>query len=120
LIATFITPPENQETLVAFYKRVHPTVYGWKQIARLVPELSEVRDLSGNCFDWLMGVILVYGCLFGIGKLVFQQWLTGIALLVLAGIAGYLIFWDLSRRGWSALSGANAALNPKIRAGASL
>jgi Na+/proline symporter len=112
LIATFITPPENEQTLVAFYKRVHPTVYGWKQIARLVPELSEIRDLSGNCFDWLMGVILVYGCLFGIGKLVFQEWLTGVALLLIAALAGYLIFWDLSRRGWSALSGASGATSP--------
>jgi hypothetical protein len=52
-----------------------------------------------------MGIILVYGCLFGIGKLVFAQWLQGAALLVVAAIAGYLIFWDLSRRGWETLSG---------------
>jgi hypothetical protein len=52
-----------------------------------------------------MGVILVYGCLFGIGKLVFQQWGQGILLLALAAVAGYLIFWDLSRRGWETLSG---------------
>jgi hypothetical protein len=43
--------------------------------------------------------------LFGIGKLVFAQWLQGAALLIVAAIAGYLIFWDLSRRGWETLSG---------------
>jgi len=26
-------------------------------------------------------------------------------LLLLAAVAGYLIFWDLSRRGWATLSG---------------
>ena len=56
-----------------------------------------------------MGVILVYGCLFGIGKLVFQQWAWGALLLIIAGLAGYLIFWDLSRRGWATLSGTEAA-----------
>ncbi len=55
LIATFITEPESQQTLIAFYKRVHPTVYGWKHIARLVPELPEVRDVASNAFNWVMG-----------------------------------------------------------------
>jgi solute:Na+ symporter, SSS family len=105
LIATFITRPESDATLTSFYRRVHPTVYGWKRIAKLVPELPEVRDVAANAFDWIMGIILVYGCLFGIGKLVFAQWLQGAALLIVAAIAGYLIFWDLSRRGWETLSG---------------
>lgn len=105
LVVTFLTRAESNETLVSFYRRVHPTVYGWKRIAKLAPELPEVKDVAGNAFNWLMGVILVYGCLFGIGKLVFQQWGQGILLLALAAIAGYLIFWDLSRRGWETLSG---------------
>ena len=105
LVVTFLTREESNETLVAFYRRVHPTVYGWKRVAKLAPELPEVKDVAGNAFNWLMGVILVYGCLFGIGKLVFQQWGQGILLLALAAVAGYLIFWDLSRRGWETLSG---------------
>jgi SSS family solute:Na+ symporter len=107
LIATFVTQPESQQTLIAFYKRVHPTVYGWKHIALLVPELPEVRDVASNAFNWVMGCVLVYGCLFGIGKLVFQQWFWGIFLLLIAAVAGYLIFWDLSRRGWATLSGTS-------------
>jgi SSS family solute:Na+ symporter len=97
---------------VAFYRRVLPTVYGWKHIAKLAPDLPEVRDVSSNAFNWVMGVILVYGCLFGIGKLIFQQWFWGAVLLVVAGIAGYLIFWDLSRRGWATLSGTEVGASP--------
>ena len=110
LIVTFATEPESEQTLVAFYRRVHPTVYGWKHVAKLVTELPEVRDLSSNAFDWVMGVVLVYGCLFGIGKLVFQQWVWGALLLLIAGLAGYLIFWDLSRRGWATWSGTEVAV----------
>ena len=108
---TFLTRSESEQTLVAFYRRVHPSVYGWKHVAKLAPELSEVRDFSSNAFDWVLGVVLVYGCLFGIGKLVFQQWASGMLLLTLAGLAGYLIFWDLSRRGWATLSGNDPTIS---------
>ncbi len=114
LLATFLTRAESNATLVAFYRRVHPTVYGWRPIAKLAPELPEVKDVAGNAFNWFMGVVLVYGCLFGIGKLVFQQWGQGILLLAVAGVAGYLIFWDLSRRGWETLSGKQTETHTQV------
>jgi len=113
VLVTFITSAESNETLTAFYRRVHPTVYGWQRIAKLVPELPPVKDVASNAFNWLMGVILVYGCLFGIGKLVFEQWGQGMLLLGMAAVAGYLIFWDLSRRGWETLSGKDIAQSPQ-------
>jgi hypothetical protein len=114
LVVTFLTPAESDATLTSFYRRVHPTVYGWKRVAKLVPELPEVRDVAGNAFSWLMGVLLVYGCLFGIGKLIFGDWLSGFLLLAMAAVSGYLIFWDLSRRGWQTFSGGDVKAAPEI------
>jgi Na+/proline symporter len=105
IVATFVTAPESRDTLLKFYRRVHPTVYGWKPIAALAPDMPQVRDVSNNAFDWLMGCILVYGSLFGIGKIIFGEVMLGVAMIVVAAIAGYMIFWDLSRRGWSTFSG---------------
>jgi hypothetical protein len=105
IAATFLTPAESDEKLLAFYRRVRPTVHGWKRIAALAPEIPQVRDIGSNAFDWLMGCVLVYGTLFGIGKIIFGEIAVGLLLLAIAAVAGYLIFWDLSRRGWQALSG---------------
>jgi SSS family solute:Na+ symporter len=106
LATTLLTRPESDERLLKFYRRVQPTIHGWKRIALLAPEIKPVRDFGANTFDWIMGCTLVYCCMFGIGELVLQAWLTGFALLAIAGVAGYLIYWSLSRRGWETLSGA--------------
>jgi hypothetical protein len=68
-----------------------------------------VKDFRANAFDTIMGCILVYGTLFGIGKLIFGAWLVASFLLAAAAIAGYLIWWDLSRRGWETLSGTTTS-----------
>ncbi len=105
LVTTLLTNPEADERLLRFYRRVQPTIHGWKRIAALAPEIKPVRDLGANAFDWLMGCTLVYCCMFGIGELVLQAWLSGLLLLAGAAAAGYFIYWSLSRRGWETLSG---------------
>ena len=109
IIGTYVTKPEPQQTLVDFYRRVHPSIYGWKPIAVNCPELAQVRDFGTNFLNWVAGCALVYAAMFGIGMLVFKRWLSGILLLLLSGIAGWLIFWNLSRQGWETLSGTDKA-----------
>jgi len=105
LVTTLLTQPESEGRLLKFYRKVQPTVHGWKRIALLAPEIKPVRDLASSTFDWVMGCTLVYCCMFGIGELVLQAWLAGFFLLACAAVAGYLIYWSLSRRGWQTLSG---------------
>ncbi len=106
LVTTLITKPEPEAKLVQFYRRVRPTIHGWKHIAALAPEVTPVRDFSANTFDWIMGCALVYCTMFSIGEFALHEWLMGILLLVAAALSGYFIYWSLSRRGWQTLSGA--------------
>ena len=104
LAATFATAPEKEEVLVAFYRRVQPGAAFWGAIARKAPEVPVRRDGACNLLDWICGCLLVYMTLFGVGKLIFGHVLLGTGLLVVAVIAGGVIYWDLNRRGWKAVT----------------
>jgi SSS family solute:Na+ symporter len=103
LAVTFLTKPESQETLVSFYRRSRPGAAGWGPIARLAPEVKDSRMGIYNMIDWIAGCVLIYGILFGVGKLLLSEWVEG-AWLLAGGLAGgAVIYWDLSRRGWSSV-----------------
>jgi SSS family solute:Na+ symporter len=100
LTVTFLTPPEPEEQLLKFYRQVRPAAALWKPIARLAPEVPPTRDLRYNILDWIAGCALIYGTLFGTGKVILKSYASGAAFLVVALAAGLYIFRDLSRRGW--------------------
>jgi len=100
LTVTFLTPPEPQEQLLKFYRRVRPSAALWMPIARLAPEIPPTYDLRYYFFDWIAGCALIYGTLFGTGKVILKAYGTGAAFLLVAAAAGFYIYRDLSRRGW--------------------
>jgi SSS family solute:Na+ symporter len=101
LIATFLTAPEPTDKLISFYRRVRPSAALWGPIARLCPDVPPARDMAWNFLDWICGCVMIYSALFGIGKIILKETGLGLAFLAAAAVAGAIIYWDLSRRGWS-------------------
>jgi SSS family solute:Na+ symporter len=97
---TFITPPTTDETLRSFYKRVHPGGIGWKRIADQMPEVRGDSGYAGLFLDWVAGVVLVYMALFGVGKLILGDTTMGLIFLMIGGLAAWVIYRDLSKRGF--------------------
>ena len=100
LAVTFLTAPEPDDTLVAFYRRTRPSRAGWGPVAAQAPDVHASADGLANLVDWLAGCVLVYGVLFGVGKLLLHETLPGLLMLGLGAAAGAVIYRDLSRRGW--------------------
>ena len=85
--ATFLTPPDDEEILRKFVKKVNPGGLGW----------NKFRE-SGNPEPWsvlngivamLLGCIAVYGFLLGTGQLIYGETASGGMLLIMGGLAAF-------------------------------
>jgi len=89
---TMATQPESEEVLLAFYRRVRPDVRGWQPIAKLAPEVPATRDLGANLYAWVLGCVMVYFTLFGTGKVLLHQPISGVILLMAAASSAFLLY----------------------------
>ncbi|MBI2216579.1 MAG: Na+:solute symporter [Candidatus Rokubacteria bacterium] len=87
LAVTWSTPAEPRERLVAFYERVRPGGPGWTAI---VPRAGEDASLGAGVGQWLLGCVVVYLGLFGIGAVVLGRPEQGVITI---GVAAALIAW---------------------------
>lgn len=99
LVVTFLTKPTEEKTLLSFYRKVHPGGIGWKQIAAKLPDVKSDTGFGYMFVNWILGVVLVYTSLFGIGKLIFGDYLLAILFIFLAVISGFVIFRNLGKQG---------------------
>jgi Na+/proline symporter len=109
LAVTFMTPPENDAVLLNFYRRVRPSASLWGPIAKQATDVVPVHDGVSNLRDWVLGCMMVYMTLFGVGKLIFGEIGMGLGFLAIAVSSGIGIYYDLQRRGWNVVGQTEAA-----------
>jgi solute:Na+ symporter, SSS family len=102
LTVTMATPAESQQTLLAFYRRVRPSA-GWGPIAALAPDVRVIHDGRANLVCWIAGCVMIYGTLFGGGKIILKEYSAGFAMLLFGILGGAVIYWNLTRRGWKSV-----------------
>jgi solute:Na+ symporter, SSS family len=95
---TFLTSPEPDAILLAFYRKVRPQITGWREIGARAPEIPPTNDLARNLGLWILGCVMVYSALFGVGKLLLGHAGLGAAFLVLAAISAAKMWRELSVR----------------------
>jgi hypothetical protein len=102
LVVTLLTPAEPREKLVAFYQRVRPAGPGWARIAAAAGNLDDPpsESLTVQFANWILGCALIYGALFGIGKLIFKEWIPAAIYIAVFLVAAALISRNLSNIDW--------------------
>ncbi len=96
VVVTFMTKPDDDETLVKFYKKTKPGGPGWKRIKGLA-KLSE----SENNSEWIvprgilcmiLGCFAIYSALFSTGYFIYGEITSGIIFLTTTIVFSYILF----------------------------
>lgn len=86
VVATYLTPPDDEETLQNFVKKVNPGGPGWSKYSHGV--YSEPWPVPNGILCMILGCSAVYGVLLGVGQLIYGEPL-GITLIGLAGVSAF-------------------------------
>lgn len=99
IIATYMAPAEDMETLKKFYKQTHPGGPGWRKVKEALLaegdtsiDPSKKWDLPHLILSVFIGCISIYSALFGIGSIVYGDLIQGFLLLLLFGGGLYFLF----------------------------
>lgn len=103
LVVTMLTKPEPQQVLKDFFKRVRPNPTFWKPIADQMPEVHAEKDGIFSFVNWMLGVFMIYGMLFGMGYILLKNAYIGIALFAAGLGLGALLYFRLNKKGWESL-----------------
>ena len=86
VVATYLTPPDDEETLQNFVKKVNPGGPGWSKYSHGV--YSEPWPVPNGILCMILGCSAVYGVLLGGGQLIYGEPL-GFTLIGLAGVSAF-------------------------------
>jgi Na+/proline symporter len=110
LLAAYVAPGTDQETLRAFYRKVKPFGPGWRRFREaegLAAEPTTGENIPLALLGWVAGCATIWSSLFAVGNLLYGR--TGYALLCLAvfAVAGFALMRVVARL-WQAPPAAAA------------
>ena len=93
LVITMITEPEDNETLINFYRKIRPLGPGWNTIIHQAdvkdPGTDNNSELTASLMCWFLGCVLIYSCIFGTGFLIYGDTATGFICMLVAGLSAW-------------------------------
>jgi len=95
LSVTFLTAPVSSGTLERFYKKIHPGGIGWKAFRQKFPDIKTDSRFGKNAINWLCGLVCIYATMYGTGKLLFHEYVSGFIAIGITVVSGFIIFRNL-------------------------
>jgi Na+/proline symporter len=104
LTVTFLTKPTEKEKLISFYKKVHPGGIGWRKISAELPDVTGDSGYGLLFANWALGCTMILSALFGIGKIIFHQYVAASIFVVIAVFCATVIYRNMSKMGWNKIA----------------
>ncbi|MFC2086882.1 sodium:solute symporter family protein [Bacteroidota bacterium] len=92
VLITYLTKPENEQTLFRFYEKVKPGGKGWSVIAARLPGVNSVFRFPTLFINWILGILAIYSAMYGIGQIIFMNLAKGFIAIAITFACSYIIF----------------------------
>ncbi|UJP66035.1 sodium:solute symporter family protein [Mongoliitalea daihaiensis] len=89
---TLLTKPEDDTILLAFYRKVKPAAFGWKTLLNKYPQEEQgAGRLPTEIGLMLVGSIMVYAALFGVGFWIYGMTTYATLATMVAMTGGFIV-----------------------------
>ena len=94
LIVTFITPADEKETLIKFYKKTKPGGPGWNKIKEHITMSDEKEEwiVPKGIICMIIGCITIYSALFSTGYFIYGEISSALIFLLVTIVSGLFLF----------------------------
>jgi Na+/proline symporter len=100
IVVTLLTKPTEEKRLMAFYRKVQPGGPGWRRILRAAEKSGQnidqykgqKWDLPTSLLGVFLGIVIVYGTLFGIGFILYDNVLPAVIAMCAAVVSALSLF----------------------------
>ena len=94
LIVTFITPADEKETLIKFYKKTKPGGPGWNKIKEHITIIDEKEEwiVAKGIICMIIGCITIYSALFSTGYFIYGEISSALIFLLVTIVSGLILF----------------------------
>ena len=98
VVVTFMTQPEDEETLRSFYKKIQPGGFGWKKVVDQAAKdgvniigKKEAWDVPNGIICMILGSMFIYSILFSIGYFIYAKYSFAFLLLFVSVISLFFL-----------------------------
>ncbi|MBX7174221.1 MAG: Na+:solute symporter [Pyrinomonadaceae bacterium] len=86
VLAAYLAPPTDKETLIDFYRKVHPAGPGWSSIRREAgiseDQVTKADNIPLALLGWVSGCTMIWSALFTVGSFLYGRTTQTIILLI--------------------------------------